>query len=109
MAAVVAAQQISFSARTLLPEDASAKEWDKLGTIHELKAPVLAFLKEKIQRLELLANISDSDLDAFPGLGEWVTKGKLTALDVALELSKVRLIKAQIKQQLTALDSGAVR
>ena len=109
MAAVVAAQQISFSARTLLPEDASAKEWDKLGTIHELKAPVLAFLKEKIQRLELLANISDSDLDAFPELGEWVTKGKLKALDVALELSKVRLIKAQIKQQLTALDSGAVR
>ncbi len=109
MAAVVAAQQISFSARTLLPEDASAKEWDKLGTTHELKAPVLAFLKEKIQRLELLANISDSDLDAFPELGEWVTKGKLKALDVALELSKVRLIKAQIKQQLAALDSGAVR
>ena len=100
---------MSFPARSLLPEDAAAKEWDKLAAIHDLKPLVVTFLKDKIKRLEFLARIADKELDAFPEHGERETKGPMSPLEVALEMSKLRLIRSQIKQQLSALDSGALR
>jgi hypothetical protein len=109
MAAVTSQPQLSFPARSLLPEDAAAREWDKLAAIHDLKPLVVTFLKEKIKRLEFLAHIADKELDAFPEHGEWEAKGPMSPLDVALEMSKLRLIRSQIKQQLSALDSGALR
>ncbi len=85
MAAVAFQPPLSSPTRSPLPEDAAAKEWDKLAAIHDLKPVIVESLKTKAKRLEIFAHISDKELDAFPEQGEWAAKGPLTPLEVTLE------------------------
>ncbi len=91
------------------PEDVTAKEWDKLAAVHELKPVVLEFLKTKVKKIEIFAHLSGKELDALPEQGNWATKGPLGPLEASLEMSKLRLIRAQVKQQLSALDAGTLQ
>ncbi len=109
MAAIASQPPLSLPTRALLPEDVAAREWDKLAAAHELKPVVLDLLKTHVKRIEIFAHISDKELNALPGQGDWASKGNLQQLEVTFELSKLRLTREQLKQQLAALEAGSTK